>query len=56
VITPHNGFFSDRGWWDVRFQAAQTARQFLEHQVLRNGITASQIASQPGPGVPHRDR
>ena len=56
VITPHNGFFSDRGWWDVRFQAAQTARQFLEHQVLRNGITASQIESQPGPGVPHRDR
>jgi hypothetical protein len=42
VITPHNGFFSDRGWWDVRFQAAQTARQFLEHQGASqrdNGIT-----------------
>ena len=41
AITPHNAFFSDRGWRDVRFQAAQTARLFLEERVLRNEITPS---------------
>jgi D-3-phosphoglycerate dehydrogenase len=41
IITPHTAFFSDRGWWDARFQAAKTARLFLEEQVLRNEITLS---------------
>lgn len=38
LITPHYGFFSDRGWWDARFRTAETARLFLEEGTHRNAV------------------
>ena len=39
-ITPHNAFYSDNSMYECRFNAAETARLFLEQQVHRNSIIA----------------
>ena len=38
-ITPHNAFYSDNSMYECRFNAAETARLFLEQQIHRNSIT-----------------
>ena len=38
LITPHNAFYSDYAFAECRFNAAQTARLFLEDNVHRNAV------------------
>jgi D-3-phosphoglycerate dehydrogenase len=40
IINPHNAFYSDQAWDELRFKAAETAWLFLEKGVLRNSIEA----------------
>lgn len=41
IINPHNAFYSDEAWEELRFKAAETAWLFLEKGVLRNAIRAA---------------
>jgi lactate dehydrogenase-like 2-hydroxyacid dehydrogenase len=38
LITPHNAFYSDHSMHECRFNAAQTARLFLEESIHRNAV------------------
>ena len=38
LITPHNAFYSDHSMHECRFNAAQTARLFLEEAIHRNSV------------------
>ena len=38
IITPHVGYYSERGWYEMRYKAAETARMFLAEGKLRNRI------------------
>jgi D-3-phosphoglycerate dehydrogenase len=38
IINPHNAFYSDQAWDELRFKAAETAWLFLAKGVLRNRI------------------
>jgi phosphoglycerate dehydrogenase-like enzyme len=38
IINPHAGYYSDQGWIEMRYKAAQTARMFLLEGKLRNRI------------------
>ena len=38
LITPHTAYYTEQGWFEMRFKAAQTARLFLEQNKLRNLI------------------
>lgn len=40
IINPHNAFYSDQAWDELRFKAAETAWLYLEKGVLRNSIVA----------------
>ena len=37
-INPHQAFFSDQAWYEMRFKAAETVKLFFEHGILRNQI------------------
>ncbi|NQT89453.1 C-terminal binding protein [bacterium] len=39
VINPHTAYFSQQGWHEMRFKAAETARMALLDGTLRNHIT-----------------
>lgn len=38
LITPHNAFYSDRSMHELRFNAAETARLYLEQGLHRNAV------------------
>ncbi len=38
VITPHSAYYSERGWYEMRYKAAETARLYLVAGRLRNQI------------------
>jgi len=38
VINPHAAYYSERGWYEMRHKAAQTARMYLVDGRLRNQI------------------
>ena len=38
IITPHNAFYSDQSMYECRYQAAETARLFIEEGVHRNAV------------------
>ena len=38
IITPHNAFYSDYSMFECRFQAAETARLFIQDGVHRNAV------------------
>lgn len=38
LINPHNAFYSERAWYELRFKAAETARMYLVSGRLRNWI------------------
>ena len=38
IINPHAAYYSEQGWYEMRYKAAETARMFLEHGKLRNVI------------------
>ncbi len=38
IITPHVGYYSQRGWYEMRYKAAETARMCLADGKLRNRI------------------
>jgi phosphoglycerate dehydrogenase-like enzyme len=38
VITPHSAYYSERGSYEMRYKAAETARLYLVHGRLRNQI------------------
>ena len=40
IVTPHNAFYSDHSMYECRYNAAETARLFIEEGVHRNKITA----------------
>ncbi len=42
LITPHNAFYSDHSMLECRYNAAQTARLFLEQKIHRNSVETSQ--------------
>lgn len=39
LINPHTGYYSEEGWVEMRYKAAETARLFLVEGKLRNHIT-----------------
>ena len=39
LITPHVAYYSERGWYEMRYKAAQTARMFLLDGRARNLIS-----------------
>ena len=39
MINPHAAYYSERGWYEMRYKAAQTARMYLVDGRLRNQIT-----------------
>jgi len=39
LITPHNAFYSDHSMHECRFNAAQTAKIFLEKDIHRNSVS-----------------
>ena len=41
VINPHAAYYSQQGWYEMRYKAAQTARMFLVDGKLRNLISPS---------------
>jgi D-3-phosphoglycerate dehydrogenase len=43
IINPHNAFYSDEAWNELRFKAAETAWLYLEKGVLRNSIVEHPI-------------
>jgi D-3-phosphoglycerate dehydrogenase len=38
IITPHSAYYSERGWYEMRYKAAETARLYLVRGSLRNQI------------------
>ena len=38
-INPHQAFFSNQAFYEMRFKAAETVKLFFEHGILRNQIT-----------------
>ena len=38
-INPHQAFFSNEAFYEMRFKAAETIKLFFEHGILRNQIT-----------------
>jgi len=38
IINPHAAYYSEQGWYEMRYKAAETARMFLLHGKLRNVI------------------
>lgn len=38
IITPHSAYYSERGWYEMRYKAAETARLYLVRGNLRNQI------------------
>ena len=38
LITPHVAYYSEQGWYEMRFKAAETARMYLVTGKLRNHI------------------
>lgn len=38
IINPHAAYYSEQGWYEMRYKAAETAKLFLEHGKLRNAI------------------
>jgi phosphoglycerate dehydrogenase-like enzyme len=40
IITPHTADYSERGWYEVHYRTAETARMFLIEGKVRNRITA----------------
>jgi len=40
LVTPHVAFYSEEGWYEMRYKAAETARLFLAEGRLRNRIEA----------------
>jgi len=40
IITPHTADYSERGWYEVHYRTAETARMFLIEGKVRNQITA----------------
>ena len=39
IINPHQAFFSNQSWFEMRFKAADTVRNFFENGIIRNKIT-----------------
>ena len=38
-INPHQAFFSNQAFYEMRFKAAETVKLYFEHGILRNQIT-----------------
>jgi lactate dehydrogenase-like 2-hydroxyacid dehydrogenase len=38
IINPHTAYYSTRAWYEMRFKAAETVRQFFSNGTLRNHI------------------
>jgi D-3-phosphoglycerate dehydrogenase len=38
LINPHAAYYSEQGWYEMRYKASETARLFLEDGILRNRI------------------
>ncbi|MHC4637339.1 MAG: C-terminal binding protein [Planctomycetota bacterium] len=38
IVNPHSAYYSERGWYEMRYKAAETARLFLKEAKLRNKI------------------
>jgi D-3-phosphoglycerate dehydrogenase len=38
IINPHAAYYSQRGWFEMRYKAAETARLYLVQNRLRNHI------------------
>jgi len=39
IINPHVAYYSERGWYEMRYKAAETAKMLLLEKRLRNQIT-----------------
>ena len=39
IITPHAAYYSEQGWYEMRYKAAETAKMLLLEGKLRNQIT-----------------
>jgi D-3-phosphoglycerate dehydrogenase len=39
IITPHNAFYSDYSMYEARYNAAETARLFLQENKHRNAVS-----------------
>ena len=39
IINPHQAFYSDQSWYEMRFKAAETVKIFFENDILRNKVT-----------------
>ena len=39
IINPHQAFFSNQSWFEMRFKAADTVRNFFENGIILNKIT-----------------
>ena len=39
IINPHQAFYSDQSWYEMRFKAAETVRIYFENEIIRNQIT-----------------
>jgi len=39
IINPHQAFYSDQSWYEMRFKAAETVKLFFENEIVRNQVT-----------------
>ena len=39
IINPHQAFYSDQSWYEMRFKAAETVRIYFENEIIRNQVT-----------------
>ncbi len=39
IINPHQAFYSDQSWYEMRFKAAETVKIFFEDDMIRNQVT-----------------
>ena len=39
IINPHQAFYSDQSWYEMRFKAAETVKMFFENNIVRNKVT-----------------
>lgn len=40
IINPHAAYYSEHGWYEMRYKASETAKMFLADGKLRNQILA----------------
>ncbi len=39
TINPHQSFYSDQSWHEMRYKSAETVKLYFEHEILRNHVT-----------------